>query len=247
MTLAARPTSPRRLAALGLAAMLFAGCSSIPAVTPTASPSLPPTIPPAAPSFSLAPSPTGCPTAAPSPLSGTATITMVTNFGTIVIKADSSLGPNAAGTFVALSQCGYYNNVIFHRIIKKFVIQAGDGTYGREPDVNLTKVGQGGPDWTIKDDKVTTAYKRGTVALGEKGGEANTANSQFFIVLDDKAFPAGTTSYPIVGTVTSGMEVVDKIAQVPTGGEPEQAGGAAGSGTQPLQPVVILSTTVTTP
>ncbi len=247
MTLAARTTSPRRLAALGLAALLFAGCASIPAVSPT--PSLAPvdTVAPTAPSFSLAPSPSNCPTAAPSPLTGTATVTMVTNYGTIVIKADGALGANAAGTFTALSQCGYYNNVIFHRIIKKFVIQAGDGTYGREPDVNLTKVGQGGPDWTIKDDKVTTDYKRGTVALGEKGGEGNSANSQFFIVLDDKAFSKGTTAYPMVGTVTAGMDVVDKIAQVPTGGEPEQAGGPAGSGTQPLQPIVILSTTVTTP
>jgi len=247
MIFAARTTSPRRVAALGLAALLFAGCSSIPAVSPTPSPSMLPTVPPPAPSYSLAPSPTGCPTAAPAPLSGTATITMVTNFGTIVIKSDASVDPAGAGAFVALAQCGYYNNVIFHRIIPKFVIQAGDGTYGREPSVDLSKVGQGGPSWTITDSVVKDTYKRGTVALGLMGGSANTANSQFFIVLSDKAFSSNTVPYPIAGMVTTGLDIVDRIAQVPTGGEPESAGGAAGSGTQPLQPVVILSTNVTTP
>jgi cyclophilin family peptidyl-prolyl cis-trans isomerase len=247
MILAARQSQFRRVAALGLVAMLFAGCSQIPNVTPTPSPAPADTVPPAAPAFSLAPAPSNCPTAAPAALTGTATVTVVTNFGKIVIKADASLGPNAAGTFVALSQCGYYNNVIFHRIVKKFIIQSGDGTYGREPDLTLSKVGQGGPDWTIKDDAVNTPLKRGMVALAEKSGQPNSANSKFFIILDDKAFPATTKDYPIVGTVTEGMEIVDLIAKVPTGGEPETQGGPAGSGTQPLQPIVILSTTVTTP
>jgi cyclophilin family peptidyl-prolyl cis-trans isomerase len=246
MILASPSNTSRRLAALGLVAMLFAACSSIPAVSPSASPAPLATIPPTTPPYSLAPSPSNCPAAAPAALSGTATITMVTNFGTIVIKADSALGPNAAGTFVALSQCGYYNNVLFHRIIPTFVIQAGDGTNAREPNIVPSKFGQGGPSWTIQDDPVKVDYKRGMVALGEKSGTPNSANSQFFIILSDTAFPAGTTTYPIVGTVTSGMDVVDRIAKVPTGGEPEP-GGQAGAGTMPLQPVVILTTTVTTP
>ena len=203
--------------------------------------------PPPAPTFSLAPAPSNCPTAAPTALTGTATVTIVTNFGKIVIQADASLGANAAGTFVALSQCGYYNNLIFHRIVKKFIIQSGDGTYGREPNLTLSKVGQGGPDWTIKDDAVNTPLVRGMVALAEKSGQANSANSQFFIVLDDKAFPTTTNTYPIVGKVTAGMDIVDRIALVPTGGEPEAQGGSAGTGTLPLQPIVILTTTVTVP
>jgi cyclophilin family peptidyl-prolyl cis-trans isomerase len=245
MTLASPLTNSRRLAALGLVAMLFVGCSQIPAVSPSASPSGLPTVPPTAPAFSLAPLPSNCPTAAPSPLTGTATVTMKTNFGTIVIKVDSALGPNAAGAFVALSQCGYYNNVIFHRIIKGFVLQAGDGDNAREPNLNTTKMGQGGPSWTIKDDPVNTDLKRGMLAMGEKSSTPNSANSQFFIVLADDAFPAGTKTYPIFGTVTSGMDVVDRIAQVPTGGEPES--GSQGGGTMPLEPIVIESTTVTTP
>ncbi len=246
MTLVSRSTKPRRLAALGLVAFLFAACSQVPAVTPSAGPSALPTVPPTTPAYSLAPAPTNCPTAAPAALTGTATVTMKTNFGTIVIKADSSLGPNAAGMFVAMSQCGYYNNVIFHRIIKDFVIQAGDGTNAREPNLNITKMGQGGPGWTIKSDPVKTEVVRGVVAVANTGA-ADTGSSQFFIVLSDSAFQKGTTTYSVLGKVTSGMDVVDRIAQVPTGGEPEQQGGAAGSGSMPIQPIVILSTTVTTP
>ena len=245
MTVASPSTKPRRLAALGLVAMLFAACSSIPAVSPSASPTPLPTVPPTTPPYSLAPTPSGCPTSAPPPLSGTATVTMKTNFGTIVIKADSALGPNAAGMFVALSQCGYYNDVIFHRIIPGFVIQAGDGTNAREPNLDISKMGQGGPGWTIKSDPVKTELVRGTVAVANTG-TADTGSSQFFIVLSDTAFAKGTTTYSILGTVTMGMDVVDRIAKVPTGGEPEP-GSQSGTGTMPLQPVVILGTTVTTP
>ena len=244
MTLAARTTSTRRLAAVGLVALLFAGCTGVPSVTPTASPAPIRTVAPPAPTYSLAPSPSDCPTSAPAPLTGTATVTMVTNFGTLVIKADASLGPNAAGAFVALAKCGYYNDVIFHRLIPKFVIQAGDGTYGREPNVDLNQVGSGGPSWTIQDDPVKVDLKRGYVAMGEKSGTPNSANSQFFIVLDDSAFASGTTTYPIIGTVTSGMDVVDKISLVPTGGTPSNGGT---TGDLALEPVVILSTAVTVP
>jgi cyclophilin family peptidyl-prolyl cis-trans isomerase len=244
MTFATPSIKYRRFAALGLAAMLFAGCAQIPAVSPSASPTPLPTVAPTTPPFSLAPSPSGCPTSAPAPLSGTATVTMVTNFGNIVIKVDSALGPNAAGDFVALARCGYYNNVIFHRIVPDFVIQAGDGTYGREPNVDLSKVGQGGADWTITDDSVSTDYVRGTVAFGEMANTPNSANSQFFIVLADNAFAPGTTAYPIFGTVSSGMDVADRIAQVPTGGTPESG---SGMGSTPLEPIVIEATTVTTP
>jgi PBP1b-binding outer membrane lipoprotein LpoB len=104
MILAPATSQARRLASVGLLAVLLAGCASVPAVAPTASPAAPATIPPTTPPYTLAPTPVGCPTSAPTALSGTATVTMTTNFGTIVIKVDSSLGPNAAGTFVALAQ-----------------------------------------------------------------------------------------------------------------------------------------------
>ncbi len=249
MILALTKTPASRLATVGLVALLVAGCTAIPTVTPTPSPSAPPTIAPPAPSYTLGPTMSpDCPTTTPAPFTGTATITMTTNFGNIVIKIDGSLGPNAAGSFVALSRCGYYNNVIFHRIVPDFVIQAGDGTYGRMPNPTLNHLlGTGGPNWTVQDDKVTTTYKRGTVALA-RTSSANSGNSQFFIVLADSAassLGASTANnYAIFGSVTSGMDVADKIAAVPLGGDPSSAGGTP---SMPLEPVVITSTLVTTP
>jgi peptidyl-prolyl cis-trans isomerase B (cyclophilin B) len=242
-------SSVRRLAAIGLVAGLVAACNGVPLVTPSPQVSGGPTLSPTTPPFSLAPSPSGCPTSAPAAMtSGTATVTMKTNFGDIVIKVDSSLGPNAAGDFLALARCGYYNDVIFHRVLPKFVIQAGDGTYARLPDLNPEKFGTGGPDWTIKDDPVKTTYKRGTVAMARIGGTANSANVQFFIVLDDSAAASlgseNANNYAIFGDVTSGMDVVDRIAAIPTGGDPDPVSGEA---SRPLQPAVILATTVTTP
>jgi cyclophilin family peptidyl-prolyl cis-trans isomerase len=147
--------------------------------------------------------------------SGTATVTMTTNFGNIVVKVDSSLGPNAAGAFVALARCGYYDNVLFHRVVVKFIIQTGDGQYGRLPSFAPDRMGQGGPGWNIPDDKVTTTYKRGTVAIARTSA-ANSGNSQFFIVLDDSAQASlgatTTNNYAIFGSVTSGMDVADRIA-----------------------------------
>ena len=249
MTLVPSQFRARRLATVGLVALLVAGCTAIPTVTPTPSPTALPTIPPPPPSYTLGPTiaPGACPTAAPAAFTGTTTVTMTTNFGNIVIKVDGSLGANAAGSFVALARCGYYNNVIFHRVVAGFIIQSGDGSYAREPNLTFSKMGMGGPDWKVQDDKVTTTYKRGTVSLARTGA-ANSGNSQFFIVLDDAAqtsLGASTANnYAIFGSVTTGMDVVDRIARVPLGGEP----GAQGDpGSMPLQPIVITSTIVATP
>lgn len=245
MILAFNMSSARRLATVGLVATLFAGCS-VPTVAPTPAPPKGPTMAPTMPPYTLGPSASAgaCPTTAPAPLTGTATVTMTTNFGNIVIKVDSALGANAAGSFVALARCGYYNNVIFHRVLVGYFIQAGDGTYGRLPDVTLgSELGAGGPNWSVPDDAVTTPYKRGTLAMANSG--PGTGASQFFIILSDTAFPAGTTGYAIFGNVTTGMDVADRIGNVPCGGEPDSAAG--GAPTRPLEPIVITSTIVTTP
>jgi cyclophilin family peptidyl-prolyl cis-trans isomerase len=251
MTLVPSQFRARRLATVGIVALLLAGCTAVPTVTPTPSPTAAPTSPPTTPPYTLgptiSPSPNGCPTATPAAFTGTAAVTMTTNFGNIVIKVDGSLGANAAGSFVALARCGYYNNVIFHRVIPGFVIQSGDGTYAREPNLTLSKMGVGGPDWKVQDDKVTTTYKRGTVSMARTGA-VNSGNSQFFIVLNDSAQQSlGATTannYAIFGSVTTGMDVVDRIALVPLGGEPGPNGEP---GSMPLQPIVITSTLVTTP
>jgi cyclophilin family peptidyl-prolyl cis-trans isomerase len=248
MTLAVLSSSPRRLATVGLVAWLVAACA-VPTNPPTPSPTPEPTIPAAAPAYTLAPTPGDCPTSAPTAMAAgsTATVTMTTNFGTIVIKVDASLGPNAAGAFTALASCGYYNNVLFHRIVANFIIQGGDGQYARLPNVVPDKEGQGGPSWTVTDDNVTSTYKRGTVAMA-RTGSVNSGSSQFFIVLDNSAQSSlgatGANNYAIFGTVTSGMDVVDKIALVPLGGEPASANDPQDF---PLQPIVITGTTVATP
>jgi cyclophilin family peptidyl-prolyl cis-trans isomerase len=247
MTLAALTTSPRRLATVGLVAWLAAACA-VPTNPPTPSPTALPTLPPTAPAYSLGPTPFDCPTSAPAAMvaGATATVTFTTNFGQIVIKVDANSAPNAAGAFVALARCGYYNNVMFHRIIAGFMVQAGDGQYARMPNYDVAKWGSGGPGWTIPDDKAPAKYVRGMVCLANTGA-GNSASSQFFIVLDDTAdssLSAAKEPYAQFGTVTSGMDTVDKIAAVPVGGEPEPNSGPQ---SMPLQPIVITNTTVTMP
>jgi cyclophilin family peptidyl-prolyl cis-trans isomerase len=159
-----------------------------------------------------------------------ATVSLQTDQGPIVIKVEGSLGPNAAGNFVALAACGYYDGTVFHRLVPGFVIQGGDGQYGREPNVDAQHVGQGGPGYAFPDDPVTAPYTRGTVAMANSGPDTN--GSQFFIVLQAAQLPP---SYSVFGHVTAGMDTVDKIAAMPNGG---------GEKNQALQPVAITKATV---
>jgi cyclophilin family peptidyl-prolyl cis-trans isomerase len=255
MILAFTKSPARRLATVGLVAVMLSGCST-PTVSPSPAPSALPTVPPTTPAYTLAPSmsPDGatgaCPTSTPPAFTGKATVTMTTNFGDIVIAVDGSLGANAAGAFIALSRCGYYNNIIFHRVIPGFVIQAGDGTNARMPKPDLAcTIGSGGPSWTIQDDKVTTPYKRGTIAMA-RSANPNSGSSQFFIVLADAAGstlgdPSTANNYAIFGDVTKGLDVVDAIAAVPTGDVlcPDSSGQSSPLNL-PLAPIVITSTIV---
>jgi cyclophilin family peptidyl-prolyl cis-trans isomerase len=221
----------RRLAVLAATvAIAAAACSSaasspIPTVGPiTPAPSVaPPTAPPAHTS--------GCPTSAPAPMKAgeTATVTVETSKGTIVMKIEGDLGPNAAGNFVALAECGFYDGVVFHRLVPGFVIQGGDPT----------GTGGGGPGYTIKDEPVKGEYKRGTLAMA-RTPEPDTQGSQFFIVLDDQAKAAldSARTYAIFGEVVSGMDVVDAIAAMPNSGEPNNTA---------LDPVSMDKVTVTRP
>jgi peptidyl-prolyl cis-trans isomerase B (cyclophilin B) len=214
------------------------------AASPSAAPSAPPTIGPS-PAASTAASPgagtTGCPTSAPAPMAAadTATVTLATAKGDIVIKVTGSLAPQATGNLVALAACGFYDGVVFHRLVPGFVIQGGDGQYGRAPNVDTAHVGGGGPGYTIADDPVTTPYKRGTVAMA-RTSQPNSQGSQFFIVLSDGAAPAlaSANTYAIMGEVTSGMDVVDAIAAMPNSGEPANAA---------LDPLPITKATVARP
>lgn len=176
---------------------------------------------------------TACPTSQPEslPAGETRTVTIETEKGTFTIKVEADLSPIAAGNFVALAGCGYYDGVVFHRTATlqdgtPFVIQGGD------PD----GTGTGGPGYTIKDEPVTATYQRGTVAMARTSAP-DSVGSQFFVVLDDKdgEVLAAYNTYQIIGAVDSGMEVVDAIYAASEGAE------------QPANPVAMDKVTVTTP
>jgi peptidyl-prolyl cis-trans isomerase B (cyclophilin B) len=170
----------------------------------------------------------GCPTSQPEalPAGETRTVTIETELGTIVAQVEADLSPIAAGNFVALAECGFYDGVVFHRIVPGFVIQGGD------PD----GTGGGGPGYTIQDEPVTATYRRGTLAMA-RTREPNSQGSQFFIVLDDAAAERGlaeANTYAIFGSVADGMDVVDAIT-------------AAADAELPSDPVAMTSVTVSNP
>ena len=219
----------RPVALAGAVALLLGACSGGATSVPSHAPS-------PATSAAAAAIAGSCPTSAPAPMAAadTATVTLATAKGTIVIKVTGSLGPKAAGNFVALAECGFFDGVVFHRLMPGFVIQSGDGQFGREPNMDTGLVGKGGPGYAFANDPVTTPYLRGTVAMANSGPDTN--GSQFFICLVDLA--TMPPDYSIFGAVASGMDVVDAIAAMPNGGGQE---GLA------LQPVAITKATVTRP
>lgn len=179
----------------------------------------------------------GCPTSQPAalPTGETRTVTIATDLGDIVIAVKADLAPIATGNFVALAECGYYDGVVFQRVVPGFVIQGGDGEFGRTPDIDRGRVGSGGPGYEIKDDPVTAIYARGVAAMA-RSQRPDSQGSQFFIILDDEAAFSLTqaNNYAILGAVTSGMDVVDAIA-------------AAADAEIPSKPVVMTDVSVAAP
>lgn len=128
--------------------------------------------------------------------------TLETNHGDIVIEFDAARSPQTVNNFVFLAREGFYDGVIFHRVIENFMIQGGDPT----------GTGRGGPGYRFRDElEGPGTYGRGTVAMANAG--PNTNGSQFFICHTDVGLPH---SYTIFGKVTSGMDTVDSIATTPT-------------------------------
>ena len=150
------------------------------------------------------------------------TATLKTALGDIEIKLYAKEMPVTVNNFVFLAQEKFYDNVIFHRTIKGFMIQGGDPT----------GTGMGGPGYKFNDEPFTGEYKRGIVAMANSG--LNTNGSQFFIMHADAALPK---NYVIFGEVTKGMEVVDKIAEAPT-----QPGG---EGSKPVTPIEMRTVSIT--
>jgi len=147
----------------------------------------------------------------------TTRVKLETNYGNITINLYSDM-PVTSGNFKKLVENGFYDKVIFHRVIDGFMIQGGDpkGT------------GMGGPGYAIKDEFTHAGGNknlRGTISMANSG--PNTGGSQFFINLVDNSFL--DSKHPAFGKVIEGMDVMDKIAKVETDDED-----------RPLEEVVIV-------
>ncbi|HTK33570.1 MAG TPA: peptidylprolyl isomerase [Candidatus Paceibacterota bacterium] len=152
------------------------------------------------------------------------TVTIETNKGTIVFETYDNDAPKTVANFISLANKGFYNNLIFHRVIEGFMIQGGDPT----------GTGTGGPGYQFADelspntDSYKAGYVRGVVAMANAG--PNTNGSQFFIMQKDTPLPH---KYSIFGKVISGMDVVDAIAAT-----------QVNASDRPLQDVVMKKVTV---
>jgi cyclophilin family peptidyl-prolyl cis-trans isomerase len=138
--------------------------------------------------------------------------TIATETGDIEIELFEESAPKAANNFVELARKGFYDDVIFHRVIPGFVIQAGDGQYGKKSSLDAGRVGTGGPGYKFEDEPVKGDYLRGTLAMANAG--PNTNGSQFFICTDDLTGKL-PKNYTLFGQVTKGLDVVDRIVSAP--------------------------------
>lgn len=144
------------------------------------------------------------------PVSGDTIATITTNMGTIKIKFFSDLTPETVKNFTALAKEGYYDGLIFHRVIEGFMIQGGD------PNGNGTGGHSYKGEGTTLDDEIASelSHVKGAVSMANHGPD--TSGSQFFIVQKDSTYLDG--SYSLFGQVYEGMDIVDAIAAVPVDG-----------------------------
>ncbi|HNQ08315.1 MAG TPA: peptidylprolyl isomerase [Tetrasphaera sp.] len=158
----------------------------------------------------------------------TVTATIETNCGRIVLSLDGAKAPTTVASFVQLAQQNYWKNAPCHRLTTSgiFVLQCGDPT----------GTGNGGPGYGygIENAPADAMYPRGTVAMA-RTADPNSNGGQFFIVYKDSTIDASTGGYSIFGTVTQGLDIVDKIAA-----------GGVGNGVAPTFPISFLSVTTET-
>jgi cyclophilin family peptidyl-prolyl cis-trans isomerase len=150
------------------------------------------------------------------------TATMSTSMGDLVIALDAVKAPTTVNNFVFLALNHYYDGVIFHRIINGFVCQGGD------PD----GTGRGGPGYRFADELPKAGqYEIGSLAMANAGPDTN--GSQFFLISGNNGAQL-PPQYSLFGKVVKGLEIVDEMQRVPTGG-----------GDRPKTDVVINSVTIT--
>jgi cyclophilin family peptidyl-prolyl cis-trans isomerase len=138
--------------------------------------------------------------------------TIATEKGDIEVDLFTTDAPIATKNFIDLAKKGFYDDVIFHRVIPGFVAQGGDGQYGKKSSLEASRVGTGGPGYKFEDEPVKGDYVRGSLAMANAG--PNTNGSQFFIVHQDLTGKL-PKQYTLFGLVTKGMEVVDEIVGAP--------------------------------
>ena len=136
---------------------------------------------------------------------------IITKYGEIALEFFTSDAPKTVENFKKLAGSGFYDNLIFHRIVPGFVIQGGDPNTKNE--ANRSRWGTGGPGWNVKAEFNKNKHSRGALSMA-RSQDPNSAGSQFFIVLKDANFLDG--QYTVFGRVTSGMEAVDKISALKT-------------------------------
>jgi len=156
-------------------------------------------------------------------------VKLETSAGDIVIELDAAKAPKSAENFVQYVKAGHYDGTIFHRVISNFMIQGGGMTADRREKATRAPIAL-----EARNGLVNT---RGTVAMA-RTNDPNSATSQFFINVKDNDFLNAAQSrdgngYAVFGKVTSGMDVVDKIRNAPTG-----------PGDFPNEPVVIKHATL---
>ncbi len=161
-------------------------------------------------------------------------IKLETSKGTMMIELDAEKAPLSSANFVQYVNEGFYDGLIFHRVIPNFMVQGG----GMNPDMS-----EKGNKTPIKNEANNGLKNdRGTLAMA-RTNDPHSATSQFFINLKDNDFlnhtsetPAGW-GYAVFGKVTDGLDVIDEIAKVKTGNH-------GGHGDVPLEPVLIIKATV---
>jgi peptidyl-prolyl cis-trans isomerase B (cyclophilin B) len=141
--------------------------------------------------------------------------TIATDLGDIEVELFDESAPKATANFIKLANQGFYDDVVFHRVIPGFVAQAGDGQFGKKSALERGRVGTGGPGYKFEDEPVKGDYVRGSLAMANAG--PNTNGSQFFICHQDLSGRL-PKNYTLFGQVTRGMDVVDKIVTAPRDG-----------------------------
>ena len=135
-----------------------------------------------------------------------------TDFGSIKFSMLPDIAPETVRNFLELAKSGFYNGTLFHRVIPGFMIQGGDPNT-KNPDKSTW--GQGGPGHNLKAEFSSRSHLRGIVSMA-RAADPDSAGSQFFIVTSDSTFL--DKQYTVFGEVVDGMEVADKIVDLPRDG-----------------------------